>query len=62
MWYNYISILGGAKMKKIIMISMLLLLTFSCASLKYSCNSSSKNPKCNTKIDVSTPDINVNIK
>ncbi len=49
-------------MKKIIMISMLLLLTFSCASLKYSCNSSSKNPKCNTKIDVSTPDINVDIK
>ena len=49
-------------MKKLIMVFMLIILTFSCASLKYSCNSSSKNPKCNTKIDVSTPDINVDIK
>ena len=49
-------------MKKLFLIMVSFILITSCASVHHNCNSSKKNPKCNTSIDLSTPDIDINIK
>ena len=49
-------------MKKLFMILMTGMLIFSCTSVHYNCNSSKKNLKCNTKVDIGVPDIEVEIK
>ncbi|WP_253347435.1 hypothetical protein [Sebaldella sp. S0638] len=49
-------------MKKLFLVMTLVILLTSCASVHHSCNSSKKNPKCNTSIDLSAPDIDINIK
>lgn len=49
-------------MKKLFLVIGIALLLTSCASVHHSCNSSKKNPKCNTSVDLSVPDIDINIK
>jgi hypothetical protein len=48
-------------MKKIFILILAAALISSCTSFHYNCNSSSKNPKCNTKVRVGVPDINIEI-
>ena len=49
-------------MKKLFLIIISIVLLTSCASVHHSCNSSKKNPKCNTSIDLSAPNVDINIK
>ena len=49
-------------MKKLFLVMTLVILLTSCASVHHSCNSSKKNPKCNTSIDLSAPNVDINIK